>query len=461
MRRLLKGLGWGVGALVGALALAVGLLFAVNATDQPLSEEAQAALRQPPLPAPSERNAYIDFLALGAPAGAPTFETGVAQLAALNKQSDIKLLSIDFARPLRRCRYGDYLACVSAEPALKEEVASRAVFFARYRAMRAKPEFADLQQPTSPEDPLPAYLGMTTGHRLSLLHAAIEFNAGRRAAALAELEADFAFYRVVAAGSNTLIAKMIAFAMLDGDAMFAAELARHLPARDRAQWKRLQATLRAPTKTELDVVPVLERERAMTARWMSTRQYVRMSDATYEAIRSWQPEFKRPWWNRVAPWLYRPHYSVNKYVAQSRIMQSVAEHPGNEFFAAQREARSRARELDGPFWRMLLLSPARNFQEFFGGYDSSDYIGRAHATAGVQALAGLQARLRAAGIIKPAEIERALAGPLGRAHPNPFTGKPMDFDREKMTLGFDCPMELVTGSARGAIFADGKVSLPL
>lgn len=459
MRRLLEGLGWGVGALVGALALAVALLFAINATDQPLSEEAQAALRLPPLPAPSERNAYLDFLALGAPADAPTFETGVAQLAVLNKQADAPILSIPVDPQVRRCNYGAYLACVSADPRLKEAVVSQAVLFKRYRAMRTKPEFTDLQVPASPEDPLPAYLGMTTGHRLSLLHAALEFNAGRRAAALAELEADFAFYRVVAAGSGTLLPKMIAFVMLDGDTMFAAELARNIPVHERALWKRLEAMLRPMTQAELDVMPAVRQERAQRIEWMRTRKHVRLPDAVYQMYASFGSPRQRPWWDPLLPYLYRPNYSVNLYVAQGAMLDAVAARPSTEFSVALVEALARADRLEPPAWERFVLSPARINHEYLG-WDYSDYIARAHVRAGIQSLVALQARLRAARITQPADIEKALAGPLGRSHPRPLVGGPMDFDAKAMTLGFPCVPKHASGIVRSLI-VDGKLGLPL
>ena len=447
------------GGLLGLVILAVVALFAVNATDVPLSEEAQALLRQSAPPLPSERNGFIDFLALGAPAEAPTFATGVAQLAVLNKQADGQLLDVAIDPRARQCRYNEILSCISRDPLLKQVVASHAVLLARYRAMREKPEFVDLQVRTSPEEPLLAYLPLTSGNRLLLTQAALEFHAGRRARALDELEAEFRFHRTMAAGSRSLIAKMIAFAMLGGDALFAADLARNMPARDRAQWARLQALLHAPTKAELDLSDVLKQENAQIAEWMSTRKYVRMSDAVYESIKSFNPEFKRPWWDPLAPWLYRPHYSVNRYVAQSNLMLAVAERPASQFLAAQKEQQARVQELDQPVWKPLVLSPAGTFSWVFSeGY--SDYIGRAHAVAAMFELTALQVDLRAAGITRPADVTRAVAGPRGRAHLNPFTDQPMEFDAEKMTLGFACTLKLLPGTLR-LIAADGRVALPL
>jgi hypothetical protein len=457
VRRVLKAITWVIGGLLAIAVVAIATLFGINATDVPLSEDAKALLRRPAPPQPSPSNGYLDYLALGAPADAPTFATGVAQLALASAQR----LNVEFDPRVRKC-YNEFLSCVAKDPALKEVMALHPVFLTRYRAMREKPEFIDLEVlRTSPEEPLHAYWSITSGHRLTLTRAAIEFNAGHHTKALDELEAELRFHRTMATGSRSLIAKMISFAMLDSDALFAAELARHLPAHHRPQWARLKALLRPLTKAELNVSEALRESQAELAGWMSTRRFVRMSDSLYESIRTFEPNFRRPWWDPIAPWLYRPHYSVNRYVAQSLTMMAVAERPASDFLAAQRVQRIRMEELDRPIWKPLVLSPAGTFHwELAGSADLSDYIGRMHAVSAVNELATLQIQMRAAGITKPADVKRALAGSLGKAHLNPFTGMPVEFNAAKMTIGFACELKLVTGGAR-PIAADGRIELPL
>src|SRR5262245_50593368 len=410
MRRVLKGLVW----LVAIAASAVALLFGINATDESPSPQTLAALNVPPPPAPSERNGYLDLLALGAPADAPTFATGVEQLRAVRAQEQDKWISLRIDPGVRRCKHGTFLTCVTEkqQPSVGELLAAHAVLLARYRAMREKPEFVELLQHESPEDPLPAFQGITSGHRLSLLHASLEFNAGRRAAAVSELEAEFAFHRKVVAGGRMLITKMIAVAMLDGTAFFAAELARKLPAQERALWRRLEAALRPMTKAELDLAAVMANERAIIARSMQTRRYVRMSDAVYEMFKSFGEPKQRPWWDAVAPYLYRPNYSVNRYVGQSLSIQEIASRPSHEFYAARAEARARADALLPPIWLRWIVSPVGYDHEYLR-WDDSDYIARMHVRAGFQSLVALQVHLRSAGMRRPADIEKALAGPLG------------------------------------------------
>lgn len=464
-KTLLKAIAW----LLGIAVLAVAALFAVNATDEALSEDAQAVLRISPPPPASEANGFFDFLALGAPAEAPTYATGLQQLAAYREQKNrtvagaLPIVAIDPGIP--RCKRGEFLSCVAGAPArppLGELIESHRAFLERYRAMRGKPEFIDLiAADASPDHVVPAYQGLIGGSRLSLLRAATYFNAGEPARAIDELEAEFAFYRKVAAGSRTLLPKMIAFAMLDGAAIFAAELARRLPAGEKALWGRLEALTRAPTKQELDLTAALNLEIAQTAGWMRTRRHLRLPDSSYETLKSFGEIDSRPWWDPVAPWLYRPHYSVNRYVAQARVMQGVAALPSTEFLGAlsTHQARARAFQASGP--ARWIVSPAGHENYYLRQYDQSRYVGRMHAHAGVQSLAALQVRLRAAGIAAATDVRRALEGPLGSAHRDPFTGKPFTFDPQSMSLGFACDPQYLSAVARDLADPSGPLRLPL
>jgi hypothetical protein len=460
-RVVLRGIAW----LLGIAVLALAVLFGINATDEALSEQAQAALRTPPPPPASERNGFIDFLVLGAPADAPTFATGLKELGRWHsKEQGEHASSVVVLDPrLPRCRRGEFLSCVAAapgQPPLKELIDSHAVFLKRYRAMREKPEFVELFVAGSPEDPLPAYIGLASGQRLSLMRAAIDFNSGAGASAIGELEAEFAFYRKVAVTSRTLLPKYMAFAMLDGAALFAAELARKTSPREKVLSTRLGKLLRAPTKAELDFTAAWDQELARTAAWMRTRRYVRLSDELYASLKAQGQARTQPWWDPVAPWLYRPHYGVNLHVARVRSLQAIAELPSKDFLGALGEHRARAEALAPAGWKRLVLSPVGH-NHFYFDHDPSDEVGRMHGHTALQALVALQARLRAAGIAKPADVLAALDGPLGAAYPDPFTGRPFRFNPQRMTLGFVCELNYLTGVARDLRAANGRVELPL
>jgi hypothetical protein len=459
--------------LLGLCAVVLAAWFGINATDEAFSAEARAALAVPPVPAPQRDNGFLDFLVLSAPADVPTFEAGLERLKAINNQSGSgyadppwESLRLD---PRLRCTFGgadggsgEVRACfelATREPWIPAALEAHATLTKRYRAMREKARFVSLLEAKSPLHWMPAYQEMLEGDRLVLFAAARRFQAGERRDAVRELEREAVFYRRMAGDANALIDKMIAFAALDRVALFASELARHAPSGDDVFWRALELTVLPLTKEELDVAPVFARELAKSVQWFRTRHYVRLSDSTWESLR-WTGK-TRPWWDPVAPYLYRPHQTVNWYVARCRIFIGVGERPSTEFLEARRDARERVRARDpGPI-ASVLFNPAGWRHPLLVGCDDADYIGRSHGRAGVQTLARLLVNLRAKGITKPEDVAAALAGPLGQAHPDPFTGKPMRFDPQTGTIGFDIETEQLSGVARPIRERYGRMALPL
>ena len=469
MGKLAKGTAW----LLGLGGLLLAAWFGINGTDEALSDQARATMVVPALPEPSADNGFFDYLALGAPADLPAFEAGRERLTVLNGAAGADLPPSPWesfsAEPRLRCTFGavggsgEARACLdlaTREPWVPAVLKAHARLLDRYRAMREKPYFVNLLEVKSPEQPLPAYLEMLEAQRMVLLGAALRFHSGDRSGAARELERDARFYRTMARQATMLIDKMIAFVALDRLALFAVELARRSPRGDAAFWRALEPAIAPMTKAELDVAPVLRRELAQTARWMSTRRFVRISESTWEAFRAFDGR-TRPWWEPVAPYLYRPHQIVNWFAANCPIFLAVGERPASEFFRATEAARERARTLlPGPVTRAV-LSPAGWNHPLISNCDGTEYIARAHARAGVQALARLLVSLRARGITSPEAVAAALAGPLGEAHADPFTGKPMRYDAVTGTIGFDAEATHLSGVARPLRQRYGRMALAL
>lgn len=469
VRRAVKGAAW----LLGLCVLALAAWFGINATDEELSEEARAALALPPLPAPDRDNAFLDFLVLDAPADVPTFEAGLEQLKAYSNQAGGEVADPPWGRirrdpRLQRCIFGaapgesaDAPPCFEAalEPWVADSLEAHAAMLERYRLMRAKARFANLIESKSPEDVLPAYGAMLDSQRLVLLGAARRFQAGDRPGAMREVEREAAFYRRMAAQATTLLDKMIAVAVLDRAALFVAELARRAPRGEAGLWRRLESLVAPPTKAELDLVPLLRGEQANLVAWLRTRNHVRFSDAVWEAFA--YSGKTRPWWDPLAPYLHRPHQTVNWLVARCRIFLALAETPSTEFASASEAARERARALDPGPVKGLLMNPAGWRNPLHDGCDRADYFARMHARAGVQTLARLLVRLHAKGITKPEQVAAALAGPLGQAHPDPFSGQPMRYDAATRTVGFDVKESHLSGVARGLRQRYGRMALRL
>jgi hypothetical protein len=474
LRRLAKGAAW----LLGSCVVLLAAWFGINATDEPLSAEARAALDVPPLPAPARDNGFLDLLVLAAPADTPTFEAGIERLHAFNNQTDGRAAPPpwgDFRLDPRvsRCAAGavagetweNLPSCAEAalDARLPEALRAHETLLRRYRAMREKPKVVNLIATRSPDDELPAYSPLLDAQLLILLGAARRFQAGDRAGALRELELDADFYRRMSSQTTKLIDKMLAFAAQDRIAMVAVELARRTPERDAAIWRRLERLVRPPTKEELDLAPVLRREMAQIIGWMRTRQYARPSDASYDAMERFMPGatgmHRR--WGALTPYFYRPHQSVNHVAARCLPELAVAESSSTEFKKAAAAARGREDALEPGLIKRVIINPAGWNHPYLPIGCYLDYVARGHARGGVQTLARLTIKLRAAGISTPNGVATALSGPLGREHADPFTGEPMRFDPKSRTIGFEAERRHISGVARGLRDRYGRMALPL
>lgn len=440
-------------ALVGVIAVALAAWFAINATDEALSDEAGAAMTLAPAPAPSETNGFLDFLVLDAPASAPTLKLAVERLHRFaNQQGGEKAElqgghRLDKRLPSCHAATKSCVDAVAGRPDLRALIEAHGAFLQRYRAMREKPDFIELFIP-GPQDALPAFQPLLQGQRLSFLLAAVEFDAGERSAAIGELEKESSFHRRYAAGSRTLVSKMVSYALLDGDALFAADLARRIAPTETALWSQLQALMRPLTKDEIDVLPSLRSEVGMVARGLS------------DLRRSYPPsEDSAPWLRMLGMGLYRPHQTINRYVAETSAFLALGSVPPEQFTNAAIRARANQQAMEPGSLAALVFNPIGN--ALLPAPDFSNYIARMHAFAGVQSAVRLQMKLRAAGISRPEEVSAAVSGPLGLAHPDPFTGRPMRFDPKTNSIGFDVPPKYITGAARSLVVENGRFALPL
>jgi hypothetical protein len=434
--------------IIGLVALALAAIFGINATDEELTDLTKKAMVMPPVPPVSPENGYTDWLALQG-------------------------INID-SRLLRSCRpeRDQCLKYAADNPDLVQLSAGDDEFGALYRTMRRKPQFVDLSDPKSPDDPLPVFENLFQAQRRSLVFAAGMANKGRLESAIAELEAENTFHRRMAAGSRFLITRMIAFNLLHRDALFTSELARTRGERATALLGRLKMIVRPLTDAEIDMRKVLEQARAQGISWMQTRRYVRLSDDYYKTVSEvYSINKSRPWWDPLAPYLYRPHQSVNLYAAQTEVLFRVASAPSKDFTLALEAARAQARALAPRGFTSMFINPVGRAHPLIGlgelvddeklTPDLTPYIGRAHVTQALNSLVALQIELRATGVSSLPAIGRALDGPLFAAHPEPFTGKPMHFDARTRTIGFYSPVDLLGGVLMSLEQRYGRVAVEL
>jgi len=444
----MKGLAWAAGVPILLIVPFVAVIFGINATDEPLTEAGRKALVMPPVPPAMPDDAYEDLLALQSVAFDPR----------LNR----------VCSPAE----GSCLKYAADHPDIVRLNEQEDAFAVGYRRMRARAMFQDRREADAvATDRVLSYTPLTWGQQRALLRAASLANRGKLAAAIAELEAENAFHRRVAAGSRRLVTKMIALVMLTRDTLFASELALlhgdHIP----SLLPRLKAIARPLSGAESGMGKVIEFERAQEAILMQSREVARnvlhnvyhspAEDSSAHGVVHALGTIGHGTLFALAPYLYRPQQSINRHAAQTALLRPLVTLSAADFVSAAIAAEAESDALAPLNLTNLLVNPVG----WFVGADIrkwTPYIGRVHAAQALHSLVALQIALREAGMTRMKAIERAAGGAVFHAHPDPFFGKPMRFDPGTRTVGLDIPDHFMSaGELQSLRKRYGRVAIEL
>ena len=230
MKQLQKGLK----AVAIVVLLAIVAVVAINAFDDQPDPKAAAA-GEPRAPrVPDAQNGYFALLAMGADDGAD--EAGGAAYAKAwldEARAATREKRIEKRSPAKRAKHAERAELcdpirVSCFAAVKDKVAASEAALdawkedlARYEKLIASTAYEEvLDYPIRLDSRLPTYVNVGTAQRAYLARAALAVQAGRVQEALAQLEKDLAFQRVMLEGSRTLIGRMIAAANYSRDLAF-------------------------------------------------------------------------------------------------------------------------------------------------------------------------------------------------------------------------------------------------
>ena len=223
-----RGVKW-VGLL---LLLAVSAVILINQFDEPPDPAAVAASTPRAPRVAAEQNGYLRLLALGADDGADGMAYAKAWLdearAAANEYRAERKGAVKRAERPELCDPAR-VSCLSAVRDKPEEHAQSLLAWrediARYESLLASTAYEEvLDYPQRSESRLPDYAKAGTAQRAWLLRAALAVREGRMEEALAAVERDIAFQRVMLAGTRTLIGRMVAAANYNRDLAFLTDL---------------------------------------------------------------------------------------------------------------------------------------------------------------------------------------------------------------------------------------------
>lgn len=423
-----KGLKWIGIAILLLVVLPLAVVVAINAVDETLDPKA-ASYGEPRAPGvPEAENGYYAMLAMSAGDGA----NGAAYAKAWVEEARAAATENRLENRVAPLRAKRAELCDSVEVSCFAEVRAKAdevevqlgaykEDLARYDKLLAYRRYEEvLDFPLRVVAAIPPYRALRSAQKAHLLRAAMDVEAGRLDDAVAAIERDIAFQRVMLAGTRTLTGKMIGAANYWRVLAFVSDLMQSRSAHFVPFHSRLHAMLDAIDAGALQLAPAIETE------FEVSRNFFRNPVADQGFGRD------AGVLERIAVWLlYKPNATIHRVFQSFARASAVASLPARRLAAVsgapaaaelQRELRD---YIDNPVGNVLLNIVPPDFTQ---------YALRLHDLDAYSRLLALRARMLAAGIGVD-DIAEFVAKSETRYH-NPYTMKPMDWDPAGRRLGF-------------------------
>lgn len=420
--------------LIGALVLGgvpLAALIAINAFDESLTPEAARYGEPRPPAVPDAENGYYALLAIGAgdgEDGAAYAKAWVAEARSAAKENRMEL------RPeVRRAKRpavcdAAQTSCVAAAAAQPAGIASQLEAYRedleRYEKLIACRRYEEvLDHPLRVVTQFPPYRYVVSAHQAYVLRAALAAASGDLEGAVAAIERDIAFQRVMLAGARTILGKVLAGANYWRDLAFVTDLLQSHPRELAFLHARLQDVMKPIDPAALQVSSAIETEFALSKQLL--RNPVAGQPGDHGAAGSEQLIYKL---------FYKPNATINREVARFSAMAAATGMPVNQGSAEltrifQSEAKMQLRDyFDNPAGNLL-----RRIAMPEDGTDAYHRL-RLHDLDAYNRLVGMRVEMMAAGVT--ADAAGAFVAQSDPRFHDPYTGKPMAWDASARRLGF-------------------------
>ncbi len=419
-----KLLRWSLLPLALILLLA-GAVIVINAFDEPLNAQAAAMGEPHESRVPAAQNGYLAVIAMGVGDGADGMAYARAWLAearaaARENRTEKKPEATHAERPpLCDAVQTSCLAAVQDKAdSINAQLDTYKEDLARYEKLIAYPAYEEiLDYRFNLESQFPRYAAMGTAQRAWLTRAALAVQAGRIDDALAAVERDIVFQRVMIKGSRTLVGRMVAAANYTRDLAFVADLLQTSLADLKPYAPRLTAMFKPIESAALSMDVLIDTEFGLIKQALMQQTVAHSAGAFYEVISM-----------RL---FYKPHATINAAHAAYMHTREVLRKPPAALLR-ERSAEDAARDamkfqdyVVNPIGKILLRVAMPSF---------SSYALRLHDLDAFNRLLGLGAEIIAADV-NTEDIADFVAKSDARFF-DPYTGKPMAWDAASRQLSF-------------------------
>jgi len=420
MKKLIKGIAI---AIVALIVLPIAAVLAINAFDESLTPQA-ASYGEPRAPAvPGTENGYYALLALGAPDGGDGIMYARAWLdesraAAKDKRLEKRGDEKRAKRPaICDAAQTSCLAAVKDKPdEVREHLEAHREDLARYETLIGFKRYEEvLDYPLRMETGFPQYGSVIGAHRAYVLRAAADAQRGNVEAAVAAIERDIAFQRIMMTGSRTLLGKVVASVDYWRDLAFLSDLMQNRVADVAPHLPRVREMLKSTEFPAAGMSAIVETEFGF--RKATLRNPIAPQPDGSEASFVEKAAMK---------FLYKPNATLNHEAEHLKKVADAMELPVNEGSAVLDKVMLDNAEMT--FWDYI-DNPVGNILRRVAGPDDTRGAFarlRLHDARAYARLVALQAEILAARV-EPDRIGAFVAASDPRFY-DPYSGKPMAWD---------------------------------
>ena len=451
MRNFISGLPKAVKWFFAILtAIVFGILMSwVLLSDEPLNPDARLVLEAAPKIAP-EQNAFYALWGFTASPELDAFDVGkkiVAAQAAMVRSGDYttKFNPDPYwgakpfqssVMPARYCKgMSDQQNCLAAmrvgRDVIETELREQDVYIQRYRDLRRYSQYEDVMTPT-PNMPLfPLHTVMKMGE---LIDAKIAFDMEqpqKRAAALAELDAEIMLWKTISHGASTMLSRIMSTAQLGRKYRLASELLTEYP-----QIANEHHDIVAKITQPLAAVDTnMQRLFVGEFRYMALAVHSVRYDANINSEGVAELAVRPSW--LAAPWeelTFKRNATINMQYKDMSASGNFYSQSAVEVLAKQGEFSEKLNHYKPYHPSTWLYNPAGKILSSIVTPQYARYAYRIHDLAGYSRLVELQRQLTLSRIplTKTGEMIAASDANLF----DPYTGKSMAFDAASQTISF-------------------------
>lgn len=432
-------------AVFGVAVFAAAALY--NTFDADLSAEATALLAPQPMGNPDDNNGFIAFLGMQAPKGQDPMDWGRKAAAAFAAQARPGFTESPAWREATRSQITNLEAwnrwcspdCLTEAKRDGKAVAMRLAdsdnieLLARYRVVRAAPEFADIYAGELLFDTPGNYVALDAGATLALAEGAMKAIAGNPGALVTELEREVAFHRRIITGGRVRVSVLNGETMLTRDLLAVSALLRSGGAALTPYRSRLHALTRPPSSVTA-IRPAFRHAAHEEVNWALHYHKFLRGSSEY-SIQQYDTSPIMIW---ALDLFVRPNETANLVAARMNAEASIADVPAAQF---EREAAAiRAANdalLTQPWYALWLHNPVGKQWALALTVRLGNDAARMHDLQALERMVDLQMTLAERGVTDSAAIAAFVAAEGAKSHPDPYTEKAFAFDPVQRLLSFE------------------------